>query len=394
MVKSVSVNAFLDWNTARYWLVLALIYALLVACNPWSFAAQNWFARLAITLAAHVPVNCVIDFFNYVFGLAFYDSEVIIERGYSASALLNDTLHSVGLDYGFNFYNGDYQKTRRQAQKDKFEYAIAKLAIKRGARVMDVGCGCGDWIDYLKREYDCDVHGINITQQQVLECHARGLDQVVNLNWKLVDADPALRRRLYGTFDFVTFWDTVEHYVPSQYHPFRDKQDAVYRDMFQLARKLLKSKSKKGEEKGEVVVDGRIWISCLHMARRVFDSSSTWYSHFLDWKMLKKMWYCYILDRFHSGYYPSYYYDDRVSRRRDQLVENAQKEGLRCAWRKNCTYDYYITSVMEPTHFGRHKFELTPWRVFYLVSWLATDPHWLHRLGEFILFYFNFFFFF
>jgi cyclopropane fatty-acyl-phospholipid synthase-like methyltransferase len=65
------------------------------------------------------------------------------------SAFFNDSLFGQGIDYGFNFYNGDYSKSREKAQSDKFEFAIKQLNLEPGMWVIDIGCGCGDWLDYL-----------------------------------------------------------------------------------------------------------------------------------------------------------------------------------------------------------------------------------------------------
>jgi SAM-dependent methyltransferase len=79
-------------------------------------------------------------------------------------------------------------------------------------RVLDCGCGCGDWLDWL-REQGIEGTGVNITENQVEYCRSRGLD-VVLTDWKRIPESKLLQDRLYGRYDAVTLWDTVEVHIP------------------------------------------------------------------------------------------------------------------------------------------------------------------------------------
>ena len=212
-------------------------------------------------------------------------------------AILQDTLYGQGLDYGFNYYDGDFTKSRNQAQIDKFEYAWAQLGLEPGMRLFDCGCGCGDWLSWL-RDRGIEVVGVNITPAQVEVCHARGLD-VILANWKDLADDRAQMERLVGQFDAVTFWDTVEHYVPMRFRMNRPRQNEIYRKMFDFANRLMRPDS----------ASGRVFISCLHMR---FGVSRMPFSL----RKVRLLFMAYILDKFHSGCYPS--------AELDQLVNNAE----------------------------------------------------------------------
>lgn len=344
-----------DRNTVKYWLVGALA-ALAVWCwypGPPAGALLVW----ALVLFG---VHVLIDALYYSGVAAVYDPELTIRRGYDFSAELNDTLHSEGLDYGFNLYDGDFDKPRARAQTDKFEYAVRQLGITRGSRVMDVGCGCGDWLHYLQTEHGCQVEGINVSASQVEECRRRGLN-VIARNWKEVAADPRLLARLRGRFDAVTFWDTVEHYVPVRHRGDFAAQDRIYEAMFAFALALLDPRSPQR----------RVWVSCLHM--RVDVKRIPW-----SWDKLKKLAYLYILDKYHSGFYPA------CNSGRDALVDNARRLGLVLTHRRDLTRDYYMTSVLEPTHFGRHHFRLTPRRLLLFLTLPLVDPFWWQRVVWFL----------
>jgi cyclopropane fatty-acyl-phospholipid synthase-like methyltransferase len=346
---------FLDGNTARYWLLNAAIALVVWATKPASFVAGP-----LLFVAIWLSVTLVLDLLYYSGVFAYYDPELTVARGYNLSAEVNDTLHSAGLDYGFNFYDGDFAKGRAQAQIDKFEYAVRTLGITRGTRVMDVGCGCGDWLDYLKSVHGCEVTGINVSSAQVAECLKRGLD-VIDRNWKDVSSDAELLATLRGRFDVVTFWDTVEHYVPASCRGNFAAQDAIYQSMFAFAQELLDPHS--GQR--------RVWTSCLHM--RVDMQGLPW-----SWQKAGKLAYLYLLDKFHSGFYPASNGD------RDALVDNASRLRFTLEHRRDLTHDYYMTSVLEPTHFGRHRFRFTARRLGILLMLPLVDPFWWQRMLWFL----------
>jgi len=321
---------------------LFIIAIVVTACMIYGL----WYAFL------YPSILLVLELLNYVGKLTIFNTEKRIQRGYVVSAFFNDSLFGQGIDYGFNFYNGDYSKSRKKAQSDKFEYASKQLNLGPGMWVIDIGCGCGDWLDYLHAQ-GMNAVGINITGVQVEVCRSRGLD-VVWTNWKDIEKNEQLRIKLFGKFDAVTFWDTIEHYVPMKDRENISAQDEIYSDMFSLAHKLIRpdSKSKK------------VFISCLHQRRNILRQK-------MSIKKLKTMYYIYLLDTFHSGYYP----DGET----DQLVKNA-KDYFELEYRLDTTMDYYMTSVLEPTHFGTHRFKWNVNRIALAVLFLLTDYCWLQRI--------------
>lgn len=323
----------------------SIIHIGILAATALAVARLGW-----IGILLYPVVMITIEILHYAFKISLFDTETVIQHGYNLSRHISDNLHSGGLDYGFNFYDGDFTKTRQQAQEDKFRYAFARLGLRPGMSLIDVGCGCGDWLDWLRRQ-GVRVAGINITAGQAHECRERGLE-VHCANWKDVAADPELAKQLFGRFDVVTFWDTVEHYVPSRYLNRVGERDRIYGAMFELAKKLMRDPN-----------SGRIWISCLHRK----DPGKETLPEFL-----RRRTYCYLLDKYHSGLYPQ--------ASRDELVLNARRAGLSLVHRRDTTLDYLMTSRLEAAHFGRHHFELTARRALVLLWELIVDPSWFQAL--------------
>ncbi len=64
--------------------------------------------------------------------------------------------------------------TLEQAQSLKMAHIAAKLNLEPGMRVLDIGCGWGGMALYLAENFDCDVVGITLSDEQL----ALGLDRV------------------------------------------------------------------------------------------------------------------------------------------------------------------------------------------------------------------------
>ena len=82
--------------------------------------------------------------------------------------------------------------------------ALAQL-VPEGARVLDLGCGDGSFLDYLQRERGCTGYGVEIDDANVLACVQRGVD-VIQLN-----LDEGLAMFGDNSFDVVLQIDTLQH---------------------------------------------------------------------------------------------------------------------------------------------------------------------------------------
>lgn len=273
-------SLFQPWNTTLN-VTTILIAGYLGSCASAisGFPAWTWvlFGSLCYLL-----LLVLYDISYYAFRVPIISPKETVAHGYNLCYLLDDDGSATGdgLDYGFNYYNGDFDKPRKQAQLDKFEHAYNQLGLKAGMRLLDCGCGCGDWMMWLKTQKGVDVVGINITPNQVQHCRKRGLDVVLG-DWRDIADSTTEMTALQGNFDCVSFWDTVEHYVPAQYRTNRKKQNEIYTKMFEFAHRCLKPAG--GDQSPR-----RVWISCLHI-----DNTKN--------RTMSQLWTNYLLDKYHSG---------------------------------------------------------------------------------------------
>jgi len=81
--------------------------------------------------------------------------------------------------------------------------AIAEM-IPQGVRVLDVGCGDGTLLEYLATTKNVDGRGLELSQQNVNACVARGLAVIQG------DADTDLVEYPSQVFDFVILSQTIQ----------------------------------------------------------------------------------------------------------------------------------------------------------------------------------------
>jgi cyclopropane-fatty-acyl-phospholipid synthase len=156
----------------------------------------NWRKRARKNVAHHYDVGN--DFYRL-----FLDANLQYSCGY-----FTDLAHSI-----------------EQAQLDKMTHVAAKLQLRPGLRVLDIGCGWGGLALHLHRLADVDVLGITLSKEQLEVARRRAAEAGVEdrVKFELIDY-----RDVTGRFDRVASVGMFEHVG----QPF-------YRAYFHKVRELL-----------------------------------------------------------------------------------------------------------------------------------------------------------
>ena len=133
---------------------------------------------------------------------------------------LSDELYDAFLDadrqYSCAYYT-DPGNSLEQAQADKKAHIAAKLYLKPGQRVLDIGCGWGGMALYLHKVAGVDVLGITLSEEQLKYARRRAEDEGVadHVKFELIDY-----RLLEGEYDRIVSVGMFEHVGKAHFDEF------------------------------------------------------------------------------------------------------------------------------------------------------------------------------
>jgi cyclopropane-fatty-acyl-phospholipid synthase len=150
-------------------------------------------------------------------------------------------------DFSGAKYDGDFSLSLEEAQRRKHDYVAEQIGIEPGRRVLDLGCGWGPLLDYIRRR-DATGVGVTLSSAQAAACRRNGLDVHVE------DARQ-VGRDTFGAFDAVASLGAFEHFCsPEEFRA--GKQEEVYRDLF-------------GKIAGVLPDDGRLYLQTMVFGRNM-----------------------------------------------------------------------------------------------------------------------------
>ena len=106
----------------------------------------------------------------------------------------------------------------------KKEFKIISELIENNTRVLDVGCGDGTLMKYLKDEKNVDTRGLEISKNNVQNCTSKGLSVIEGNAEKDLHQFPNL------SFDYVILSQTLQAF----YNP-----EKVINDLLRVANKAI-----------------------------------------------------------------------------------------------------------------------------------------------------------
>ena len=133
---------------------------------------------------------------------------------------LKDELYELFLDDDRQYscaYFTNPANSLEQAQADKKAHIAAKLYLKPGQKVLDIGCGWGGMALYLHQVAGVDVLGITLSEEQLKVARRRAKEAGVSdhVRFELIDY-----RSVEGTFDRIVSVGMFEHVGAPHYLEF------------------------------------------------------------------------------------------------------------------------------------------------------------------------------
>ena len=106
----------------------------------------------------------------------------------------------------------------------KQEFYIISELIENNSRVLDVGCGDGTLMEYLKISKKIDIRGIEILKNNAQKCIGKGLSVIEG------NAEKDLTQFPDGSFDFVILSQTLQAFL---------NPETVIKELLRIGKKAI-----------------------------------------------------------------------------------------------------------------------------------------------------------
>ena len=154
-----------------------------------------------------------------------------VEHHYDVGGERGEKLYDIFLDQTHRLYSCGYwkdnTKTLEDAQQNKINHVMKKLDIKKGEKILEVGCGWGGMAFEIAKQTNCEITGISLSKNQIKYCNKKakklGLEDLVK--FKLADY-----REIDGKFDKIYSVGMFEHVGRKFYNIFFKSMNKLLND--------------------------------------------------------------------------------------------------------------------------------------------------------------------
>ncbi|PXY01605.1 cyclopropane-fatty-acyl-phospholipid synthase [Marinifilum breve] len=142
------------------------------------------------------------------------------KKNISAHYDLSNDFYSLWLDKSMT-YSSAYFKHKDSslynAQQEKYKMLSEKLKIKKGDKILEIGCGWGGMATYLAKNYDAEVTAITISKEQYHYAKKRVKNEGIENRVKILFRD---YRLINGKYDKIVSIEMLEAVGHRFYKPF------------------------------------------------------------------------------------------------------------------------------------------------------------------------------
>jgi len=245
-------------------------------------------------------------------------------------------------DFSGAKYDGNFSLSLEEAQRRKHEYVAEQLGIGPDKRILDLGCGWGSLLNFMRTRGARGI-GVNLSAAQVAACRRHGLDV------HLLDARQ-VSRETFGRFDAVASLGAFEHFCsPEEYRAGRQEQ--TYRGLFAQIASVLPD-------------HGRFYLQTMVFGRKMIPVEE------IDIDAVRGLpardsdaWYLALLGRQFPGSWLPF--------GRDQIVSCAEPH-FRLVSSSNGRLDYIETITQWNARIGARSLRKTLLKLALLPRWLTS----------------------
>jgi cyclopropane fatty-acyl-phospholipid synthase-like methyltransferase len=201
------------------------------------------------------------------------------------------------LDFKVNKHYPD--EIKKTTDNNKFKSICDICQIKPGMKILELGFGEGDFINYIKTEYNINVTGVSISDEQVKLIKSRGFNGYKLNHW---DMTP----EVIGTYDLIIHCGALEYIMCT------GESHENYVNYCNIIKQLLNE-------------NGKYFVTCIHFNEK-----------FGNYSLYDNI-NAYFLWSGNDGSYPL---------GADGFTKYAEKSGLKVIKQHERTNDYFITTIL------------------------------------------------
>ncbi len=146
-------------------------------------------------------------------------------------------------DISCALFDGDYRKSLERAQQDKHDYILASIRLRRGARILDIGCGWGPVLRAVESKGGHAI-GLTLSTRQLAACQSHGFEVYLQ-DWR------ELNPETFGLVDGIISVGSFEHFCSEEEHA-AGRQEEIYRQFFCVCSELL-------PDDGRLFLQSMVW---------------------------------------------------------------------------------------------------------------------------------------
>jgi cyclopropane fatty-acyl-phospholipid synthase-like methyltransferase len=184
-----------------------------------------------------------------------------------------------------------------KSENQKFDYICKKCEIKPGMKILEIGFGECDFLEYIRSKYGISPVGVSIASEQVKKATSLGFEAYCLDGWNITEE--------IGKFDLVLQCGNIEHFR------LMGEPEEKYKDFCEIIKKVL-------------VPKGKYFITCCHQNTE------------FDWSVTDRV-KAYILWAGNDGAYPL---------GPDGFTKYAKRSGFKLLYQEDRTFDYYVNEIL------------------------------------------------
>ena len=154
-----------------------------------------------------------------------------VEHHYDIGGEKGEKLYDIFLDRKHRLYSCAYwkndTKTLEDAQQNKIDHIVKKLDIKKGQKVLEVGCGWGGMAFEIAKQKNCEVKGISLSKNQISYCKKKAKELKLDnqVSFELADY-----REIDGHYDRIYSVGMFEHVGKKFYKVFFESMNKLLKE--------------------------------------------------------------------------------------------------------------------------------------------------------------------